>query len=246
MKIGEYETHPAADACPLMNGRAFRNMVESAKRNGIRRRGVLYNGKILDGRNRALAALEVGALMEWETYDGDDPIREVVILNIDRRHLNDSQRAMAASRLAALKPGTNRKNTGQLAGVPTQSEAAELLNVSERSIRRAREVLDTATPEVIAAVDRGDMTVAAAAELAKLPIERQRELAGDPDAGEIRRATRPVVDIDADADPRLIIQRAVMKACSELGGTVKLDPHGLRIGFHGRVWVLHVREELAA
>ena len=107
--------------------------------------------------------------MEWETYEGDDPIREILILNIDRRHLNDSQRAMAASRLAALKPGTNRKNTRQLAGVPTQAEAAALLNVSERSIQRAREVIDTATPEVVAAVDRGDMTVAAAVEPRQAP-----------------------------------------------------------------------------
>ena len=61
MKIGEYETHPAADAFQLMNGRAFRNLVDSVKRSGVRQRGVLYNGQILDGRNRALAALENSA-----------------------------------------------------------------------------------------------------------------------------------------------------------------------------------------
>lgn len=255
MKIGELETHPAADAFPLMRGQAFRNLVDSIKRNGIRRRGVLFQGRILDGRNRALAALELGAKMAWESYEGDEPIREIVILNIDRRHLNESQRAMAANRLAALKPGTNRKaNSGQLAGVPSQAEAAALLNVSERAIRRAREVLETGTPEVIAAVDCGDMTVSAAAELVKLPVERQRELAADPDAGEIRRAVKdtappaepPAEQLDLATDPRLIMQRAVMKACSELGATVKLDRHGLRVAFHGRIFVLQVREELAA
>ena len=49
--------------------------------------------------------------------------------------------ALVAGRLANLRHGQRADKTGQLAAV-TQEAAAELLNVGERSVRRAREVLD--------------------------------------------------------------------------------------------------------
>jgi hypothetical protein len=63
---------------------------------------------------------------------------------------------MVAAELATLKHGTNQR-TGKFAA-PTQAEAADLLNVSERTVRTARELVDseTAEPELIEAVDRGE------------------------------------------------------------------------------------------
>ena len=67
--------------------------------------------------------------------------------NLRRRHLDASQRAMVAARLANLPHGTNQWSR-QLA-TPTQSNAAELLNVGKRSVERAREVLDEGIPELV-------------------------------------------------------------------------------------------------
>ena len=69
---------------------------------------------------------------------------------------------MVAARIADLPHGVRADQSGQLAGV-TQEAAAELLNVGERSVRRAREVLDHGAPELAAAVSQGKVSVSAAA-----------------------------------------------------------------------------------
>jgi hypothetical protein len=60
-------------------------------------------------------------------------------MNLKRRHLNESQRAMIAAKLANMPHGGDRKSD-QAANLPlvSQSAAAEMLNVSDRSIRSKR------------------------------------------------------------------------------------------------------------
>jgi hypothetical protein len=70
-----------------------------------------------------------------------------------------------AAKIATLKDG--QRQVGQLAEVPTQSKAAAMLRVSERSVRRAREVLDNGSPDMIASVEHGDLAVSAAANIVR-------------------------------------------------------------------------------
>lgn len=65
---------------------------------------------------------------------------------------------MVASRLAKLPVDANQHSEGLPIG-----RASELLNVSERSIARAREVQDRGAPELVAAVEAGRVSVSAAA-----------------------------------------------------------------------------------
>jgi hypothetical protein len=77
--------------------------------------------------------------VRYETYSGDDPIAYVVSRNLHRRHLDENQRAMVAANIAELTQGRPEKAAyGPV--IPTQAEAAEMLNVGERSVRRARVV----------------------------------------------------------------------------------------------------------
>jgi hypothetical protein len=50
-----------------------------------------------------------------------------------------------------------------------------MVNVSDPSIGRARRVLRAGAPELIASVDRGELSVAAAAKLSGLPPEDQKK-----------------------------------------------------------------------
>jgi hypothetical protein len=97
----------------------------------------LYDGEILDGRNRYRAAQAAGVNCPTRTYDGDDPVSFVVSANLRRRHLNASQRAMAADSLAVLKLGSNQH--AQICA-PSQEDAAALFNVSRRNVQYAREL----------------------------------------------------------------------------------------------------------
>jgi hypothetical protein len=87
----------------------------------------------------------------------------VISLNLARRHLNESQRAMAAARLANMKQGA-RTDLASIEAM-SQTQAADRLNVDRSSVQRARVVLDTATPELAHAVDAGLLAVSKAAGL---------------------------------------------------------------------------------
>jgi predicted HTH domain antitoxin len=96
---------------------------------------------------------------------------------------------MVAAKLATLQHGV--RQSGKFAAVPTQEEAAALLNISERSVRSAREVTDHGVPELVQAVERGRVSVSAAADLAAQPIEEQREIVARGER-EILRAAQEI------------------------------------------------------
>jgi N6-adenosine-specific RNA methylase IME4/ParB-like chromosome segregation protein Spo0J len=166
--------HPLAAIFPLLDGDEFAALVADIRAHGLRQRIVLHEGMILDGRNRYAACRVAGIEPRFEAFNGADPLAFVVSLNLARRHLNESQRAIVAAKIASLRDG--QRQVGQLAEVPTQGQAAILLNVGERTIRRAREVLDEGAPELIEKVERGEISVSAAVEVAHLPALEQREI----------------------------------------------------------------------
>jgi hypothetical protein len=143
------EFHPLANIFPLIEGEEFRKLVDDISKNGLKQRIVLFEGKILDGRNRYLASREAGytdpsffqpggSLVE--EYNGDNALQYVVSLNLHRRHLTDQQRAAIAAEVANIGHGGNRikSPSGDLIGTAvSQAEAAKLMNVSKRSVERA-------------------------------------------------------------------------------------------------------------
>jgi N6-adenosine-specific RNA methylase IME4 len=66
--------------------------------NGLREPIWLHpDGRILDGRNRYRACCDLGLVPEYKTWDGNGSLAAFVVsLNLHRRHLSSSQRAMIA------------------------------------------------------------------------------------------------------------------------------------------------------
>jgi N6-adenosine-specific RNA methylase IME4 len=168
------EFHPLADIFPLLEGYELAGLVDDIRAHGLHEPVVLYQGRVLDGRNRLRACEAAGVPCRFETYTGDDPISYVVSLNLRRRHLDESQRAMVAAKLATLKHGGDRSKS-PIGDLP-QAEAAELLNVGKRSVERAAEVRDHGAPELVSAVEHGAVSVSAAAVIAGQSIEEQRQI----------------------------------------------------------------------
>lgn len=132
---------------------------------------------ILDGRNRYRACLQAG-VEPWFEDVGLPEARwpsYVVSLNLRRRHLNESQRSLVAAKLANLKDGQTK--TGASIDAPvSQIDAAELLNVSRPSVQRAAAIIEKGETTLVEAVQDGKVSVFAAADVATLPKEEQREI----------------------------------------------------------------------
>ena len=181
MKIDQRESgmefHEIASLFPMMVGQDFKDLIEDIRTNGLHEPVWLYEGKILDGRNRWLACEDLGITADFREYEGDDPVGFVVSLNLTRRHLNESQRAMVAGKLATMKQGTRtdlkpRENSPEV----SNKEAASLMNVSDFSIKKAKHVQKDGTPELVSKVEAGEVKVSVASDIATLPKEEQAEV----------------------------------------------------------------------
>ena len=107
---------------------------------------------------------------------------------------------MLAGMIADIERGGDRGNqyTGGKVPIGTlASSSVEAFNVSTRSVKRARAVREHGIPELTRLVTAGKASVSAAAEVARLPQERQREIvAGGPEA--VQEASRNLHQSDED------------------------------------------------
>jgi hypothetical protein len=139
------------------------------------------DGHLLDGRNRWRACAQAGK-KPLTREEASEPWAFVISTNVHRRHLNESQRAMIAAKIAKRTPGQHGPVKGTVSPdtvpdplPPSRDRAAELFNVSTASIARAREVR-TGTPALQQVVESGRVPVYTAARVAReLPHEQQDE-----------------------------------------------------------------------
>jgi len=171
------EYHWAANLFPLLEGTAFDELCADIVANGLHEPIVTdrKTGHILDGRNRHRACRREGIMPVFEWYDGDDPLGYVISLNLHRRHLDESQRAMVFARIAQLPKGV-RSDSQMWLSTPTQAQAADMLNVSVSTGKLGKTVLADGAPELVQAVECGEVAVSTAATLTALPQEEQAEL----------------------------------------------------------------------
>ena len=102
--------HPLSAVFPPMTETEMDELRADIAAHGLRMPIVLYKRQILDGWQRYLACVETGVDPRYERFEGDAvAARDFVIsANLKRRHLDASQRAMIAARLATLpahRPG---------------------------------------------------------------------------------------------------------------------------------------------
>lgn len=193
--------HPYSEIFPLLAGSEFDSLVEDIARHGLREPLWLYKGKILDGRNRFLACQKARVRPNTRQFRGDDEeaLAFVVSANIQRRHLNESQRAMAAARIATLRNG---QRSDLIEGVPIGT-ASEMANASDRSTKRARKVLDKGSKELVRAVDAGEIPVSRAATVVDLPKREQLAAATKKDEPESKDPSDDRWKPEDDEDGRL-------------------------------------------
>lgn len=224
--IGDYKIHPAANLFPMMDDASLAELVEDIRKRGLESPITEWQGQIIDGRNRLIACDRLGIEPTIAEIEDEklDPVAYVLSLNLHRRHLDTSQRSMIAARIEELfKPANAEKKGGRpkkngekkpppnlaevSGGGDSREQAAKALNVSHGSVTNAKTLLQHGSPELIAAVERGEVSVSKAAKVAKVsPPEIQLEEATakppkKPRAKKNGRKTGPDVNNGQQSDP---------------------------------------------
>ena len=166
--------HPIAGIFRLMDADELAELAASIDASGLREQIVIYEGQILDGRNRYLAAVKAGVIaadVDWR-YDAHfigfggmgwpkdqlDPLEFVWDHNFHRRHDDKPQRALAAARYHERRQGA-RTDLNPEAAAANLREVAERAGVSERLVSSAHVVLDHGAAELVEAVEQGKLAL---------------------------------------------------------------------------------------
>ena len=181
MTMRAFTYHPIAAIFPLLDEHKLAELTADIKANGLKQDITLYEGMILDGRNRYRACLQADVLPTFHAYAGDDPVGHVLSLNLHRRHLTASQLAMVgteslphyeveAKKRKVLLSGT-RANPGEVVAIVPQREesakardqAAAAVGVSPRYVSDAKR-LKAESPDLAEKVKSGELSLPKAIE----------------------------------------------------------------------------------
>ncbi len=188
------KSHPLAVAFPLMHVAQLQELADDIKAHGLREPIISLDGMILDGQNR-MRACELSEvfprIVAFGNIKGNNasPVEYVLGQNLRRRHMNDSERAMAAARISLYQekhpttPANPRANLHGGVRIQTRKNAAKMLDVSERSVASARKIIEKGIPKLAEAVNAGGVAVSTAAEVATLtPAQQEEVVSGGRDA----------------------------------------------------------------
>lgn len=198
----EYENlkfHPAAEIFPLLTEDDFDAFAEDVRVKGILEPIKLFEGMVIDGRNRYRAYVITKSPPNFQDVDAlvkevGGPAEYVLSLGDKRRHLDKSQLAMCAVRYKEVKaaeakerqkehggtaPGKKKNTCGNTSTSdrepPARDKAGEKFGISGKTVDMAEKVKKKGAAEVVAAVDAGKVSVSAAAKIVELPKEEQAE-----------------------------------------------------------------------
>jgi hypothetical protein len=180
--------HPIADVWPMMDEAKLHELADDIRKNGQLVPVWLYEGKILDGRNRWAACKIAGVEPKTKDYTGDEPTAFAVAMNDRRRHMNKGALAAVAAELephfaadAKRRQIRKPKSESVVEKVPQQAprkareEAAASVGVNDRYVSDAKKVRAEA-PEVFERLKAGKITLQdAKREVAKKPTDDWRE-----------------------------------------------------------------------
>lgn len=218
MKIGDYETHPAADMFPMMHDGDLESLeadigdrglidpitlieVDAGYGNGTKRQ------MVLDGRNRLKACLLAKVEPRFHLYDGTEPYGFAVAKNRERRHLTPSQyAACVTAALPALREEASKRQATSTGGATPQlgaevrqaakgkrapkssKAAAATVGVSARLVEDAAAVAKR-DPELLEHAKSGRVSVGMARKITEIGDQPAREKAKSAiDRGDVREA----------------------------------------------------------
>jgi len=182
--------HPTAGIFSMMNAEEFEGLKSDIEKHGLLEPVWTYEGKIIDGRNRYLACQRLGIKSKqkkWKPVNGNELVDFVISLNLKRRHLNASQKALVAvdalpyyvkvaKKRQKLSKGRGKKGKAKVPDHFGQSRdiAAKVFGVSGRYVGYAKQINEK-DPNLTQEIRDGKKTITEAVNQIK-KTERIRKL----------------------------------------------------------------------
>lgn len=198
----QYDFHEYANLFPFIEGEDFAALVADIAKFGVREPLWLYEGKILDGRNRYRAAVSAGVSFNTKDFIGNDDmaLAFVISLNLHRRQLSSGQRAVLALCIEEVEAERAKSRqlaagaSGALGGRGNKAEktlperipegfersearekAAAAVGTNPRYVSDAKR-LKREAPDVLKAVEAGKISIPSAKAVAELPADRRMDI----------------------------------------------------------------------
>lgn len=239
------QDHPVAQMIRLMDEFEYAALKNDVTQHGLIEPIILYEGKILDGRNRYKVCCELGIAPQFVNYEGKNPVAYVYSVNIKRRHLSKYELAVEALKekpeiakrakeRQKLSKGRGKKgcpNSDNL--IDTKNELASLANVSHDTIAKVAKIEAKADKATKQALIKGDLTINAAYAKINPHVSAntgQSEWFTPPEYLEAARKVMGGIDVDPASTPAA---NSFVKA--KIFYTV--DNSGLNKKWHGRVFL---------
>lgn len=167
--VEELDVHPYALLIPGMTDEDEARLRADIGVNGVNEPLVMFEGKVLDGRNRLRIASADGAVVRLEQFTGtpEEARAYVWSSNVARRHLSVPQLALAASRFGFIEQAKLRDGARWPNAVSRQVGGA----VSPATLRRFDQGRVADAPGTVTRIESGEVrrvdvaVKAAAAEL---------------------------------------------------------------------------------
>jgi len=130
----DYDVHELANLLPMIEGSKFDELKEDIRKNGILQPIKLFDGKILDGRNRYKAGKEVGysfSAKDFETFEGTYTEAEAYVFstNFLRRQLTNAQKNDVIKTMIEKYPAESNRQIARRCDLNSHSQVA---NVREK------------------------------------------------------------------------------------------------------------------
>lgn len=151
---------------------------------------------ILDGRHKRDAANMAEETPSFRKYVGKRP-EALVAKKLLRQHLDVSQRAYLAAKLVDVGWGGKRDAVNGI----TRDKAAQMLNVSTKSIDLAQKVISHGAEETQQALRNGTISASDAAKVSEEPIAVQAKAVRAVEAGKAKTAAKAAKEIKEEEGP---------------------------------------------
>lgn len=178
--------HAVANIFPMMSDEEYLALVEDIIAHGQHEPIWIYDGQIIDGRNRWRACKAVGITPITRDWDGNGSLVSFVVsLNLKRRHLTSSQKAIialdvekeladeAAQKETARKQQQNETTLQIFAkseSVHAAEHAAAIVGTNHTYVSAAKKIAQNA-PDLIDAIRNGTITIPEARALSAQSID---------------------------------------------------------------------------